>query len=126
MRLFQELAHIEDHHLSLGHVLGFAFQKLDAAGGALGVGAAGVHDVDPGILLDSQNQALAFLHVEGPHAVHLQLRHWSSLRKRGRPATRWPPKPPTGLARSNAVLHRGPCGSWSRALWPLLPSRSGP
>ena len=49
-RFLQELAHVEDHHLSLGHVLGFAFQKLDAAGGALGVASAGVHDVDARVL----------------------------------------------------------------------------
>ena len=50
-------------HLLLGdgHSLGFALDELDAAGRAAGVAAAGMEDVDPGVLLDRQHQPLAVL-----------------------------------------------------------------
>ena len=45
-------------------------KKLHAAGAVLGVGATGVHDIDPAILLDSKDQPLAFFHLEGSYALY--------------------------------------------------------
>src|SRR3712207_4416707 len=89
-----DVPHPEDHHLGLGHLLWLAFDELHAAGGAPRVGAAGVHDVHACVLLDGQNQPLALLDVEGPHALHFQLGHPLPLCERSQGVT------PGGLSRS--------------------------
>src|SRR5262245_39749474 len=48
----------------LGHLVRFARDELDAAGGAAGVAAAGVQLIDAGLVLQRQHQPLVGRHLE--------------------------------------------------------------
>ena len=52
-----------------------AAHELDPARRAAGVAAAGVQDVDPGVLLDREHEALAILDINSGKPFNGQLRH---------------------------------------------------
>jgi hypothetical protein len=68
--LSQKVSALEHFQLRFGHLLRFALEILDAAGGASGVRTTAVQDVYPGIFFDRQDEPLALGSVERPYTFH--------------------------------------------------------
>ena len=67
-------------HVALGdgHLVGLAFDELDAAGGAAGVAAARMQLIDAGILLEREHQAFVVFYSNGWESFDRQ--NWHRLR----------------------------------------------
>jgi hypothetical protein len=66
----KEVSALEHFQFRSGHLLWFALEILDAAGGASGVRTTAVQDIYPGIFFDRQDEPLALGGVEHPYTFH--------------------------------------------------------
>jgi hypothetical protein len=69
--LAEQVPFFEHIEFGPGHLLWFALEILDAAGGASGVRTTAVQDVYPGIFFDRQDEPLALGGVERPYTINL-------------------------------------------------------
>jgi len=72
----------EDGALRDGAPFRLALDELHAAGRATGSAATGVQLIDPGVLLEREDEALPFRHVKSADVLHGQLRHLKNNSKR--------------------------------------------